>query len=199
MQDLRYDVFYNGDLAESNCIHARHVTEEAEIHPIVRIISGKRVALFVERPWIIPCPGQDASGELRVKKTTKRNTAEERWKQISQALHEYAEGLKPDASGEPKPLASYLNSLATLGLPSEIDTLYKKGGSKFGVIDVILSTGKGLQKPQNSNFLSRPNFLSPLRLRMPSIPEPADPKTESGVHGSPSAIRLMSVSLILSQ
>ena len=116
---------------ESNCIHARHVTRDANSNPFVRVVSGKRGGMFVERPWIILCPGQNAKGELRVKNTSKRNTAEERWNQNNHALHGYAEDIENDTSGNPKPLANYLKSLANISLPPEIESLYKKGGPEI--------------------------------------------------------------------
>jgi hypothetical protein len=158
IQDVRYDVFYNGELADSN-----YVPHSKSLGSTVCFISGQRVHMFVERPWIITRPGQNAKGELKVKSTAKRSTAQDRWDLIRESLGREAKQLPVNASGGKSPVAEFLISLGGVELPAEVESGYKSGASKFGVIDVVLSTGVGIKKSINTQYLTRPTILSPMR------------------------------------
>jgi hypothetical protein len=192
IEDVRYDVFYNGELADSN--YVPHTKAKAgNIGSAVCFVSGKRVHMFVERPWIITRPGQNAKGELKVKSTTKRSTAQDRWDLIRESLGREAQQLPLSVSGDKSPVAEFLISLGRVELPAEVESSYRSGASKFGVIDVVLSTGAGLKKPQNSQFLTRPTILSPMR-NSEGLSSGLDlPWSISDLQTSPTPVRTRSV------
>jgi hypothetical protein len=192
VEDIRYDVFYNGELADSNYVpHAS--ARVGDTGSVVRFISGKRVHMFVERPWIITRPGQDAKGELRLKNTAKRSTAQDRWDLIREALRREAQQLEVSASGIKSPVAEFLMSLAAVDLPAEVESRYKSGTPKFGVIDVVLSTGTGVKKSLNAPFLVRPSTLSPVKYSNGLSPGLDMHISNPDLQASPAATRARSV------
>lgn len=94
--DIRFDVFYNGQLAASDYVsydmlRLEHSGVAGRPSRIVRIVSGYRIDECNERPWIIVPEGGDPSGDLVDTLRATRPSAEDRWKSIGKSLQEIAE------------------------------------------------------------------------------------------------------------
>lgn len=160
-QDVKIDVFYNGEMTASTYIPARYRGEASNMIQLTQHFSGRRVDRMAERPWVIVPPGQNADGSLR---TSKRNKgayvgAQERWDRIGKALDEEGEKFGRNRYGDQSVVGEYLTSLSKLEMPAEVDDMQKGGGPKFGVIDVILTLGKGQKDEPESGYLKEPTRM----------------------------------------
>ncbi len=160
-QDVKIDVFFNGEMTASTYIPARYRGEASNMIHLTQHFSGRRVDRMAERPWVIVPPGQNADGSLR---TSKRNKgayvgAQERWDRIGKALDEEGEKFGRNRYGDPSVVGEYLTSLSKLEMPAEVDDMQKGGGPKFGVIDVILTLGKGQKDEPESGYLKEPTRM----------------------------------------
>lgn len=161
VQDVKIDVFFNGELTASTYVPARYRGEAHNMVQLTQRFSGRRVDRVAERPWVIVPPGQNADGSLR---TSKRNKeayvgAQERWDRIGQTLEEQGEKFGRNQYGDPSVVGEYLASLSRLEMPEEVNELQRGGGPKFGVIDVVLTLGKGQKDEPEKGYLKEPTRL----------------------------------------
>jgi len=160
-QDVKIDVFFNGEMTASTYIPARYRGEANNMIQLTQRFSGRRVDRMAERPWVIVPPGQNADGSLR---TSKRNKgayvgAQERWHRIGKALEEEGEQFGRNRYGDRSVVGEYLTTLSKLEMPAEADDMQKGGGPKFGVIDVVLTLGKGQKDEPEKGYLKEPTRL----------------------------------------
>lgn len=160
-QDVKIDVFFNGEMTASTYIPARYRGEANNMIQLTQRFSGRRVDRMAECPWVIVPPGQNADGSLR---TSKRNKgayvgAQERWHLIGKALEEEGEQFGRSRYGDQSVVGEYLTSLSKLEMPAEVDDMQKGGGPKFGVIDVVLTLGKGQKDEPEKGYLKEPTRL----------------------------------------
>jgi hypothetical protein len=92
--------------------------------------------------------------------------AKERWAAVSKALMIEAGKLGRGKNGELSLLADYLSTLAALAMPSELQAIQKAGGPKMGIIDVVVTAGKGQKDDSNGMLLMEP---TPIRLGEPQL------------------------------
>ena len=123
--------------------------------------SGRRIARLLEKPWVYVPPGQNPDKSIREHKRTRgANTgASSRWEAISQILEIEAGRLGVDEDNGYPVLGEYLSSLAKLQMPLEVEEMQKVGGARFGVIDVIIITGKGHKDGATGTMLLEPTHL----------------------------------------
>jgi hypothetical protein len=143
LPDLRYDVILNGDLLLSHYVPGTELNPDDQILQTV-IAGGKRVQDVIERPVVVIPFGVDATGEL-LTSIRGKYTMQERWESIGKALAGHARELRYWLKeGETEsPLATFLDALAAFELPSALEMLVPKGAQSFGIIDVVVSRGKG--------------------------------------------------------
>lgn len=117
----------------------------------------------MEKPWVITWPGQNLDGTLSKEKANRNSRvypgAMERWAALSKALELEAEKSERDINGELSVGGEYLASLARLQMPSGVGDIQKEGGPKFGVIDVVVISGRGQKDEVNSPQLTEPTAL----------------------------------------
>lgn len=135
---------------------------------IVRF-SGRRVARLMEIPWVYVPPGQNPDRSIREHKRGREAYAgaSSRWEEISQMLEAEAGSLGGGEDCGNPVLSEYLSSLVKLQMPPEVEEMQMVGGAKFGVIDVIIITGKGHKDGASGTML-----LEPTHLRNPN-PKPS--------------------------
>lgn len=160
-QDVKIDVFFNGEMTASTYVPARYRGEANNMIQLTQRFSGRRMNRMAERPWVIVPPGQNADGTLR---TNKRNKAayvgaQQRWERIGKGLKEEGEKFGRNKYGEPSVVGEYLASLAKFEMPVEVDEMQKGGGPKFGVIDVVITLGKGQKDEPEKGYLKEPTKL----------------------------------------
>ena len=167
--DIKIEVFLNGDLANSEFINTKRVSMSNE-----RYFHGTRVATQVEKPWVYDASAHSpmATGPVNPPNTPEaRPNAEEggkfnsRWKQISALLSKEA-----FARGD-SPTASYLNALAAVPVPQRLE-----GDEKLGVIDVLVTTGKGYKYAPKKGYINRPTRMDSekSKTRKPAVANEGD-------------------------
>lgn len=161
MQDVKIDVYMNGEFAECITVSARHAgqnkSKDAQAR-MFQLISGKRVHRLVERAWVVVPPHQNPDGSMRERNRSKAGLAgpQERWDQINASILEEADKLGFDHRSERTPLGAFLASLAELQMPEAVHGLQKAGGPKFGAIDVVVSVGTGEKLGPEKPYITRP-------------------------------------------
>lgn len=142
-----------------------HDDEHEMTQHIIRF-SGRRVHRRLEKPWIIVPPGQGPDGcpRLREQNTGSSGDAKQRWTSVSEALMLEAGRLARGRNEEPSVLGGYLSALAALEMPAGLEIIQTVGGPKIGIIDVVVTAGKGHTDYANDANLMEP---TPMRLEEP--------------------------------
>ncbi|KAI9817265.1 MAG: hypothetical protein M1827_001378 [Pycnora praestabilis] len=161
VQDLKIDVYFNGEFTASTFVPARYRNGFDKREHLTQTFSGRKVDRMTERAWVIVPSGQNANGTLRESKRSKGAYAgtQERWAQIARALEEEAEYSGRNKYGDRSVVGEYLTSLANLAMPAEVQQMQSRGGPKFGVLDVVITLGKGRKDPSSTPYLKEPERL----------------------------------------
>lgn len=127
--------------------------------------SGRRVDRVLERPWVLLPPGQGPDGFPRPRQPSiaMSGGAQNQWTSVSKALLEEASKLPRGPHGELSFLGDYLSSLASLETPKEVHDMQEVGGANIGVIDVVVTAGRGHKDDANALCLTKP---TPIRLEL---------------------------------
>ncbi|MCJ1388544.1 hypothetical protein MMC18_001391 [Xylographa bjoerkii] len=170
--DIKIDIYFNGELCTS-CYVPERMRADSSIAELTQRFGGRRVDRLLERPWIIVPPGQNADGSLREHRRGKGDGtgASQRWKAVSHILKGEAERGGRNKWGDLSILGDYLESLAMLEMPKEVEDLQKSGGVRYGIIDVVLTAGHGKKDNPDTGYLS-----APARMRTSGLRE-SGPKT----------------------
>jgi hypothetical protein len=162
-QDVKIDVFFNGEFADCVNVPARWSNDRSKAGQgnMIQLISGKRIQRLVERPWVIVPPSQNEDGSLRTVKHTKGANAgpRQRWEQIGAALLKEAEAQGFNSYGDCTPSGGYLASLSKMEMPDAVEDLQSSRRSKFGVIDVVISAGRGKKGGPDTFYLTEPTRM----------------------------------------
>ena len=120
---------------------------------IVRF-TGRRIGRLLEKPFIIVPSGQNPNGSLRQNQRGEEAYAgaQQRWDDLASALTAEADRIGRDEKGERLVLGEYLESLAQLSMPKQVENMQKAGGPKFGVLDVAITWGNGSKKGPNTPY-----------------------------------------------
>lgn len=159
--DVKIDVYFNGELCASSFIAERHHGNTYRMTEHIVRFSGRRIGRLLEKPWVIVPAGQLPDGTLRECKRSKGpyGGAKQRWRALAETLEAEANKTGRDQYGEYSMLGDYLSSLGKLEMPSELEEMQKAGGSKFGVIDVIVILGKGQKDDASHLQLTQPTAI----------------------------------------
>lgn len=165
-QDLKFDVYFNGNLTESSMLHAREnkMATKSQI-----FFSGRRMAYSYERPWVIIPAGQHANGSLRGQKRRKQSdtsSAQNRWELIGSELMAAANALGRNEEHQRPPIGRYLEALSQVKMPDEVARLYKPSGAQYGIIDVVVSIGVGNKKTGSTPYISQPTPFEDKRYKV---------------------------------
>ncbi|KAI4153372.1 MAG: hypothetical protein LQ340_002346 [Diploschistes diacapsis] len=152
LQDVKVDVFMNGIRSACNLFPARALSSKGS-HQFTETFHGHRTDIAVEKPWIMVPTGQDADGNLRENKRIKVSSADERLAAINNILQSNPEVLKTDDQGQLTILGEYFQSLAKVKLPQDIRV---GGRARFGVIDVVVTSGWGKKDDPSNKYLVKP-------------------------------------------
>ena len=158
MIDVKIDVYFNGSLCGSHYVPKRYSGDAyATTEHIVRF-TGRRLGRLIEKPWIIVPSGQNPDGGLRESRRGKvaYAGAQQRWKDISDSLLAEADNIGRDGSGNRPVIGEYLESLAELPMPTEVEDMQKAGGPKFGVLDAVVTWGTGNKDGPDAPYITEP-------------------------------------------
>lgn len=167
---------------------------------IVRF-TGRRIGRVIEKPWIIVPSGQNPDGSRRKYRKDEAASvpAQQRWKDISDALMTEADKNGRNESGERPITGEYLESLAQLSMPEEVEVMQKAGGTKFGILDVVIIWGKGSREGREAFFIVEPTPMrnegftaTNLDHSMDLIPVQSVPKTKDSPFTAPKSKGIVS-------
>ncbi|KAF2140092.1 uncharacterized protein K452DRAFT_336092 [Aplosporella prunicola CBS 121167] len=150
--DIKIDVFFNGQFTQSSLWPARWSNPKSQKdEEMTKQFTGERTHYLLERAWVI-LPGT-------VKGDTPQELAQERWNEISATLKAEADARGTNEFEERTVIGDYLVNLADVQMPHELDTIYLKG-RKFGVIDMVLTFGKGKKRDAAQTYLLKPTRMN---------------------------------------
>ena len=154
---LKIEVLFNGQL--SACSNNPGPGAGYGDQYLTHLFAGYRIDHLAERPWVLLPPNITADGGTRSSRVS--ITSSERWDELSAAILTEARDRGTDQNGDPPPSARFLHALASAPPPPCIVNLQKPGDKTFGVVDVIITAGKG-KKPiaKGTRYLKRPQKLS---------------------------------------
>lgn len=161
IDDIRIDVLFNGQLTHSGMWPKRFYQEEPKL---LSIFSGLRFHWMLERAWLIVPPGQDPDGSRR-RPVASNDTLVDRWEKIQKEVLKEASARGVDKSGERPMVAKYLMEVAKLAMPPELETWSEPRGQAFGVIDVVLSYGRGFKDHLKRSYLHKPTRMGSSRFK----------------------------------
>ncbi|KAK3705082.1 hypothetical protein LTR37_013449 [Vermiconidia calcicola] len=156
-KDLKIEVFVNGELCDVEYVAAR---KAFEISAETMRYSGLRLHRQVEKPLVYaPAGSRNVQGHA--------STVRRQWAAVCDALVDEADIRGRDQSGALPPSAEFLMALATLEVLERM-----KGCEALGVIDVIITAGKGKKYGPDTAYITAPARLDDAgyqRQRMPAL------------------------------
>jgi len=202
--DIKLDVFFNGQFCASDYIPRRYCgdTKYGMTEHIIRF-TGQRLGRIVEKPWVLVPPDQGPDG---IKRSATNNVdATQRWEMVSNALLDEAETAGRNENGERSIIGEYLESLASLPMPQEADSMQQDGHANFGVIDIVITYGQGSKDAPEASYLFKPTPMriesyKPVSKKQPAAETPFSriapiPEDETPVHSPPKMPRTRSEAL----
>lgn len=162
INDVKIDVYFNGALCGSHYVPRRYSGEAYAMTEHIVRFTGRRIGRLIEKPWVIVPSGQNPDGGLREYRRGKvaYAGAQQRWNDISDALMAEADKIGQDGRAERPVIGEYLESLAQLSMPKDVEDMQKAGSPKYGVLDVVVIWGKG-----NKNGPDAPYIVEPTPIR----------------------------------
>ena len=142
--DVKIDIFFNGTLSASTFVSERYRNSEPESDELTYRFTGLRVTQRSEKPWILVPREQNVDvtlGNPKPINDTSKAEALSQWKDIGNALRQEAA-----VDGHETFIGQYLASLSEIEMPAEVEALQRAGDPKYGIIDVVLTAGKGSKK-----------------------------------------------------
>ena len=163
MNDVKIDVYFNGALCGSHYVPRRYSGEAYTMTEHIVRFTGRRIGRLIEKPWIIVPSGQNPDGGLREARRCKVAYigAQQRWNDISDGLLAEADKIGRDDRGTRPVLGEYLQSIAELSMPKEVEDMQRAGGPKFGLLDVVVIWGKGNKYGPDAPYIIEP---TPIRI-----------------------------------
>lgn len=161
---LKVEVFVNGRLADVtfvNEIEGRRLCVQMVDKHTVRF-AGTRIHRQVEKPRIY-C---DPSSQPRASSTSDGD-AEGRWNGVGTCLLEESEARGVNEFGDRPPSADFLTALAGVELPQRMQRC-----QGIGIIDLIITVGKGRKYGPDTTYLMQPTRLNDPEYKVQDISTP---------------------------
>lgn len=116
--------------------------------------------------------------------------AEQRWKEVSRALMNEAHALGLNEKERRPPSGEFLEHLADMKMPAEVRDMQSVSGHKYGVIDVVMTLGKGRKYPTSFGFLREPRHMANEAFKERSLSKRAESEEvdSSAANGAPCQI-----------
>ncbi|CAE7219169.1 hypothetical protein PTTW11_11138 [Pyrenophora teres f. teres] len=154
---LKIEVLFNGQLSDCRFIPAYHLRSGAQGQH--HTFSGTRIDFLAERPWILISSESTAAGTARKNDNSSNTSAEERWRQICQALQNEVCERGTDEAGNVPPTAHFLSALASMRPPDQVYEMQQLGKKTFGTIDIIVTAGEGKKITGGLGYLKAPQRM----------------------------------------
>lgn len=122
--DMKIEIWLNGELVQV------HFVNRQRSGPLRnQAFAGTRIHRQVEKPWAYQTAEQAGKSTL---------TAQQRWKTVGKLLAKQVRARGVSKLGTPPPSAEYLLALSKVAFPERL-----KDQANFGILDVVITTGKG--------------------------------------------------------
>ena len=151
--DIHIAVFLNGEFTASRIVPARVISGTTEISELTQTFSGRRVGRTRALKWALLPLGLSPDC-TRLSPTSLKPG--ERWARISAELDLEADRWGKDGHGERALVGEYLDSLAKIKIPAEVEHAQGVGSLGFGIVDVVIILGKGKKEPATYPYLKEP-------------------------------------------
>lgn len=177
--DIKVEVFLNGKFAASTLLHAR---DKQKVELATRFFGGTRSGKQSERPWaiVVPCLSTASIG-------TSDRSRKAQWDDVGDMLRRETDGRGTDKYAQYQPAAGeytadrptntssrsyrtvrafelickseYLRSVSNLPIPANVESASSVGNLDMGIIDVVITLGKGKKFDQGHGLLLHPDTL----------------------------------------
>ena len=149
--DVKIEVFYNGDFAACRLVSSKSRRSARGI--LTKYFSGKRTHKTAEHAWNVNFEYNDS--DLRGNETFLN-----RWHAIGRMLRKEANLRGKNRFNQRSPTGQFLADLSELDMPEALKHTCAKSNRRMGIIDVVMSLGKGRKFTTNSHYLAQPKRLS---------------------------------------
>ena len=166
---IQIDVFFNAVLANSTIVPSRYRNDQNSMTEHVVRFAGHRVARMLEKPWIFNPPSQ-FSDYVKAASHASRD-AGQRWKAVSSALLKEADDLGRNSQGDRPAIGEYLESLASQPMPCNSAGMSSSLKHNFGIIDIVITYGRGAKLGPDTPYLTEPTPLKLLGFGPSSSPD----------------------------
>ena len=143
-KDLLVEIWLNGELASVTYVNKRIVGLESKDSCKV-LFGGTRIHRQIEKPWIYDA--EPAFGE-------NKRSAEKRWTAIGKLLGQESEQRGHNKWGDRSPASEFLAALAKVQIPNRL-----RDKSNLGIIDVVITAGKGRKYGPGAGYLIQPTLM----------------------------------------
>jgi hypothetical protein len=147
--DMKIELFMNGQLVNAHFVNYQRLGTDHKHE-----FSGTRIHKQIDKPWIYQA-SEHGSSDL---------TAEQRWVAINELL---ASQMKVRGVGQRKelsPAAEYIFALTKMALPDRL-----KDCSNLGILDIVITTGKGSKHGPVRGYLTEPQPMLSTKYRIDQV------------------------------
>ncbi|KAL6714068.1 hypothetical protein ACLMJK_008562 [Lecanora helva] len=176
--DLKIDLYFNGQFADSQIIQCRQFNSTGIRGMKARVLrfTGQRLSRMIEKPWIFVSEEVAKTSFLASQNAT--STSRLRWTAVSNALRAEAAQFGRDKHGSCTVTGDYLESLASLEVP--LDLRKDQAVAGFGVIDVVVTYGRGAKDSPDTPYITKPTRSRSERQHCNSHYERVEPLAQEG-------------------
>lgn len=148
---IKFDIFFNGELSACNFIPARSIIHNTRTQ---MTFSGRRHGRLTERAWLLSNSPGTTSAHIQ----QNQQSPLQRWQELQCAILNQANRYGRSREGRRPPVAEYLGNLASMLAPPSLSTWQCSSRMKFGIIDIVISLGKGQKDPVSSGYCTKPTL-----------------------------------------
>ena len=149
--DIKIEVFFNGDFAACRLVTSK--SRKTAKGYLTSYFSGKRIHRMAEHAWNVDF--EDKGSDLKDKETFLK-----RWHTVGKMLRKDADLRGVDKFYQRSPTGQFLADLSELDMPEALKHVCAKSNRRMGIIDVVMSLGRGRKFTSNSHYLTQPKRLS---------------------------------------
>ncbi|KAG8533688.1 uncharacterized protein KY384_001429 [Bacidia gigantensis] len=164
--DLRIDVFFNGKLFDSSVVGARFRNAGARGVGQISRFTGQNIHLMVEKPWVLRAFSSDTHGNVNMQS----GKGSDRWTTISSLLRNEIRKYGITQDGERSVSGEYLDGLAQVPVPDEVNSLNDHDGNRLAIIDVMIVYGEGSRLGPETPYVAGPTAPRLIGFQQPLLP-----------------------------
>lgn len=160
--DLKIEVFLNGQLSGVKLLNRRGSAVELVDNKLQ--LFGTRIHRQMEKPWVY---GSSSSDEFLQTDSARYAAAAQRWYGINAEIQRDVVGRGLNRLGDRPPSADFLDALCKIDMPDRL-----KNMAMFGVIDIVITAGKGKKHGPETGYILVPTRLGDPEYKTGSVVDP---------------------------